>query len=110
MHRFHDIDGVKVFGRWTKAGRVTTDIDIENFVLPINEENLRKYVKVYKRDLELIEDITDKLPNYTMFNYDELDDFNTYQHTQKHDINYEAHIPFGLVDHCKILFDKCLNE
>ena len=109
-HRFRDMDGEKVFGKWTKAGRETTDIDTENFVLPINEDNLKQYVKVYKRDLELIEDIKYKLPDYTVFDYDELDSFTEYRHTQKHDIDYEKHIPYALIDHYKTMFDKCLNE
>ena len=29
---------------------------------------------------------------------------------QRNNINYEAHIPFGLVDHYKAMFDKYLNE
>ena len=91
-------------------GLKQADIDTENFVLPINEDNLKQYVKVYKRDLELIEDIKYKLPDYTVFDYDELDSFTEYRHTQKHDIDYEKHIPYALIDHYKTMFDKCLNE
>ena len=100
------------------------DIDEENFILPVNEESIIQYVRVYKRDLDLLATIKSSLPNTFTFNYDlehnsQLKEiFPEYNpnyvrlraDTQKININYEAHIPFGLVDHYKTMFDKCLNE
>ena len=107
---------------WTKEeGKRTVEIDEDNFVLPINEKSIIKYIKVYKRDISMIEKIKSLLPNYTVFEYETFllnkprlkQFFNKKEFTevtQQTNMDYEAHIPFGLVDHYKTMFDKYLNE
>jgi len=101
---------------WTEEkGKINIEIDEDNFVLPVNEENIKKYIKSYKRDINVIEDMKPLLSNYTVFDYDNLDlkvlfDESITGYTVKNNIDYEAHIPFGLVDHYKATFDKYLNE
>jgi len=114
-----DLDGY--WSSWTEEnGKIIVDVDEDNFILPINEESIKQYVKVYKRDISLIKEIKPLLLNYTVFQYDtfilnepKLKQFFNKEVTinlRRNNINYEAHIPFGLVDHYKAIFDKYLNE
>ena len=105
------------------------DIDEKNFILPVDEKSIKFYIEIYKRDLDIfktIEASREMLNHQKTFTFD-YDLEHTLQlkeifpkynanyiklliNSQKINIDYEAHIPFGLVDHYKVIFDKYLNE
>ena len=103
-HRFSDIDGKKVFGKWTKQGKQVANIDITNFILLITENNVSQHIEIYKRDIELIKTITSNVP-HTVFNYENLP---KYEHIIPLGIDYEKHVPN--VEKYKTMFRELLND
>jgi hypothetical protein len=99
-HRFPD----NRFGRWTKQGKQFVEIETENFVLNITEDDIRQHTSIYKRDRDLIKDITSNI-QHTIFDYDNLPNCN---HTIPIGIDYEKHVPYK--EKYKKLFLEYLHD
>ena len=82
----------------------SVEIETENFVLNITEDDIRQHTNIYKRDRDLIKDITSNI-QHTIFDYDNLPNCN---HTIPIGIDYEKHVPYK--EKYKKLFLEYLHD